>query len=77
MPLTLLLGLPPMARDALVLQAAAPSAISVLLLAEAAAARGQGRQDDAAAAAALVLWSTLIGLLSVPLWWGLLQLLPK
>jgi hypothetical protein len=57
-----------------VLQAAAPTAISVLLIAE--AAEAQGRADEAAPAAALVLWSTLAALVSVPLWWLLLQRLP-
>ena len=64
--LALLLHLPASVRDAVVLQAAAPTAISVLLLAE--AARG-----DAVGSARLVLWSTGLGLLSVPLWWELLR----
>jgi hypothetical protein len=62
----LLLHLPATVRNAVVLQAAAPTAISVLLLAE--AARG-----DAVGSARLVLWSTGLGLLSVPLWWELLR----
>jgi predicted permease len=45
-----------------VLQAAAPTAISVLLIAEAA-----GMHQDRTAH--LVLWSTLLALVSVPLWW--------
>lgn len=53
-------------RDALVLQAAAPTAISVLLMAE------EAKQDHHAAAI-LVLRSTLLGLVTVPLWWWLLQ----
>ncbi len=73
-----LLGLPSPLRDAVVLQAAAPTAISVLLLTEAAAA---GRQEAAAAGrrqasdvvASLVLWSTALALVSVPLWWWLLS----
>lgn len=64
--LALLLRLPSAVRDAVVLQAAAPTAISVLLLAEA----GRG---DAVGAARMVLWSTGLGLLSVPLWWELLR----
>lgn len=69
-----LLPLPEAVGDAVVLQAAAPTAISVLLIGEAAAARGCAGQ--AAPAAALVLWSTLIALLSVPLWGALLRWLP-
>ena len=60
--------LPPLAQQAMVLQAAAPTAVSVLLLAEASPAAGP------AAAAALVFWSTLLALVSVPLWGLLLQL---
>jgi len=59
-------GVPGLVRDALVLQAAAPTAMSVLLLAEAA---GGG---EVIPAARLVLWSTLLALLGVPLWWWLL-----
>jgi predicted permease len=70
-PLAMLLlaslaGLPPIARDAVVLQAAAPTAISVLLLSEAAA-------RDVEEAAGLVLWSTLFALGTVPLWGWLLH----
>jgi predicted permease len=65
-----LLGLPPLLRDAVVLQAAAPTAISVLLLTEVADA---GRERGAEGAAGLVLWSTTIALISVPLWWWLLS----
>lgn len=71
---TALLPLPEPVGDAVVLQAAAPTAISVLLIAE--AAEAQGRAGEAAPAAALVLWSTLAALVSVPLWWLLLQRLP-
>ena len=106
------LQLPPLLRGALVLQAAAPTAISVLLLSEAAAAAvadgavampapaaaagaatagadAPGAADapapSAAAtspvaspvarsdAAALVLWTTLLALLSVPMWAAGLQ----
>ncbi len=65
-----LLGLPPLLRDAVVLQASAPTAISVLLLTEAA---GAGQEGSSAGAAALVLWSTGLALASVPLWWWLLS----
>jgi predicted permease len=64
-----LLGLPSLVRQAVVLQAAAPTAVSVLLLAEA-----SGREAETAAA--LVLGSTVMALLSVPLWWLLLTALP-
>jgi hypothetical protein len=57
-----LLRLPELVRNAVVLQAAAPTAISVLLIAEAA-----GMHQDRSAH--LVLWSTLLALVSVPLWW--------
>jgi predicted permease len=72
--ITALLPLPALLGDAVVLQAAAPTAISVLLIAE--AAESQGRSGEAAPAAALVLGSTLCALASVPLWWLLLQRLP-
>ena len=52
--------------NALVLQAATPTAISVLLLAE---ASGQEQQ----VAASLVARSTLISLVTVPIWFLLLQ----
>jgi predicted permease len=64
------LGLPRLVGQAVVLQAAAPTAVSALLLAEA-ASRDQQR------VAHLVLWSTLLALLSVPAWWwALTRLLP-
>jgi predicted permease len=69
-----LLPLPEAVGDAVVLQAAAPTAISVLLIGEAAAARG--RLGEAAPAAALVLWSTGMALVTVPLWGVLLRWLP-
>lgn len=76
--LAVLLGLPSPLRDAVVLQAAAPTAISVLLLTEAAAAgrqetAGAGRRQAADVVASLVLWSTALALVSVPLWWWLLS----
>jgi predicted permease len=67
--LTRLIPLPLAVRDAVVLQAASPTAVSALLLAEAA-----GR--DAERTAHLVLATTLLALLTVPLWWRLLALLP-
>lgn len=54
--------------NALVLQAATPTAISVLLLTE---VSGQGQQI----AASLVAWSTLISLGTVPIWFLVLQYL--
>lgn len=71
-----LFRLPPVIRDAVVLQAAAPTAISVLLLTESARARASVDRPESGqveAAAGLVLWSTLIALVSVPLWWWLLR----
>lgn len=68
--LSRLLGLPDLLRDAVVLQAAAPTAISVLLLTE---AGGERRAEAAEAAAGLVLWSTALALITVPLWWWLLR----
>ncbi|MFZ9749976.1 MAG: AEC family transporter [Vulcanococcus sp.] len=62
------LGLVGLVRDAVVLQAAAPTAMSVLLLAEASQQKGR----ETIPAGRLVLWSTLLALLSVPLWWWLL-----
>jgi len=67
--LTRLIPLPLAVRDAVVLQAAAPTAVSALLLAEAA-----GR--DADRTAHLVLATTLLALVSVPLWWGVVAHLP-
>ena len=63
--LSLLTPLPPLARQAVVLQAAAPTAVAVLLLSEASPASNDG---SSARAATLVLWSTAIALGSVPLW---------
>jgi predicted permease len=62
-------GWPAVPRDALVLQAAAPTAMSVLLLAEACPQQSR----ECIPAAQLVLWSTLLSLVSVPLWWWLLN----
>jgi predicted permease len=74
--LAALFRLPLVARDAVVLQAAAPTAISVLLISESAWARageGQLPSGQVEAAAGLVLWSTVLALLTVPLWWWLLR----
>ena len=76
-----LLHLPALVRDAVVLQAAAPTAVSVLLLSEAATARESSRRPAAAgdlvdSAAALVFWGTALALVTVPLWWQLLVGLP-
>ena len=68
--LTQSLGWAPLLRDALVLQAAAPTAMSVLLLGEASPQQSR----ESLPAAQLVLWSTLLSLISVPLWaWLLAQ----
>jgi predicted permease len=66
------LGLPPLATAAVVLQAAAPTAVAVLLLAE---ATPQPAAAITQAAAGLVMVSTLLALLSVPLWARLLAVL--
>lgn len=66
--LATLTGQPVAVRDVLVLQAATPTAISVLLIAEASL-------KDVSAAAGLVFASTGIALVSVPLWWLALQAL--
>jgi predicted permease len=63
------LALPPLAMAAVVLQAAAPTAVAVLLLAEAMPQRPAAMVQ---AAAGLVLVSTLLALVSVPLWAWLL-----
>ncbi len=66
--LSMLFDLPTIMRNALVLQAATPTAISVLLLAE-----SSGSQP--AVAADLVLRSTILAIISVPAWSGFLFLL--
>ena len=65
-----LLQLPELMRQALVLQAAAPTAMSVLLLAQAADAQGAGGKETLPAAR-LVLWSSGAAVLSLPLWFQL------
>ena len=62
--ISLAFPLPGYARQALVLQAAAPTAISVLLIAE-------SEKVNSARPAQLILISTLVALISVPIW-GLL-----
>ena len=62
-----LLHLPELMRQALVLQAAAPTAMSVLLIAEAADAKNNSDQETLPAAR-LVLWSSGLALISLPLW---------
>jgi len=57
-------------RQALVLQAAAPTAMSVLLLAEAADAQNN-KDQETLPAARLVLWSSGLALISLPLWFQL------
>ena len=61
-----LLSMEPLTCQALVLQGAAPASISMLLMAEQAG-------KDAELAASLLLRSTLLALISVPLWWLVLM----
>jgi predicted permease len=63
------LALPALDRQALVLQGAAPTALSVLLMAEA----HRESVDSVSAASALVISSTLAAMVTVPLWWGFLR----
>jgi predicted permease len=60
------LALSALDRQALVLQGAAPTALSVLLMAEA-------NQEAEPVASALVISSTLAAMVTVPLWWGFIQ----
>lgn len=66
LPLALALRWPAWVVAAVVLQAAVPTAMSVLLLAE--ATPGRQRAEEVAMAARLVLVSTLAAALSIPLW---------
>ena len=66
--ISLILPISAFARQALVLQAAAPTAISVLLMAET-------EQADSTAAAQLIWRSTLLALITVPIWAVLLKTL--
>lgn len=65
------LSLPWPTFAAVVLQAATPSAMSVLLLAE--GVPEPQRQREVAAAARLVLLSTVLSAVTLPLWWGVIQ----
>ncbi len=67
---TNLLHLPELMRQALVLQATAPTAMSVLLLAEAADAQDENT-NETLPAARLVLWCSGLALISPPLWFQL------
>jgi predicted permease len=60
------MAFPTMERQALVLQGAAPTALSVLLMAEA-------QEESGSVASALVLSSTLAAMVTVPLWWRWMQ----
>ena len=62
-----IIKLPIVMRDALVLQAAAPTAISVLLLAE-------GFSSHNEEATSLVVFSSIISTITIPLWWIILKL---
>lgn len=64
--LSLILPISSIARQALVLQAAAPTAISVLLIAET-------EQADSTAAAQLIWRSTLIAMITITIWAWLLK----
>ena len=66
--LSMILPISAFARQAMVLQAAAPTAISVLLMAET-------EQADSTAAAQLIWRSTLMALITVPIWAVLLKTL--
>ena len=64
--LTRALALPVVDQQALVLQGAAPTALSVLLMAEA-------HQSSGPLASSLVVTSTIAAMVTVPLWWGVLH----
>ncbi|MFN9547754.1 MAG: AEC family transporter [Cyanobacteriota bacterium] len=64
--LATLLRLPPLDRTALVLQGAAPTALSVLLLAEA-------ERQAVPLASSVVLISTVAAMVTVPLWWNAIR----
>ena len=66
LPLALALRWPTWVLTAVVLQAAVPTAMSVLLLAE--ASPGRHRSDEVAMAVRLVLVSTLTAAVTIPLW---------
>lgn len=69
-PLAAWLPLGPAGIAAVVLQAAAPTAMSVVLLAE--ASGGRQRDLEVGAAVRIVLISTTAAVLTLPLWWWLL-----
>ena len=62
-----ILNLSDLMCNALVLQAATPTAISVLLLAEA-------HEQEQQIAASLVTWSTLMSLITIPFWFLIVQM---
>ena len=59
--------LPNVMRDALVLQSAAPTAISILLISQ-----STSRYEEEATS--LVVLSTIIALISIPVWFTILRL---
>jgi predicted permease len=59
--LGVLFGLDPLMVQALALQGAAPTAISILLIAESV-------RRDQERAAALVFWSTVLAVMTAPIW---------
>ena len=65
--LSLIIKLPSIMKNALVLQAAAPTAISVLLISQA-----ESKNEDKAAS--LVIFSTLAALITIPMWGIILKL---
>lgn len=60
------LALPVLDQQALVLQGAAPTALSVLLMAEA-------HQSSGPLASSLVISSTIAAMVTVPIWWGVMH----
>ncbi len=62
-----IIGLPNLFRDALVLQAAAPTALSVLLI-------SQTASRDEEAATSLVVFSTITSIITIPAWLIILRL---
>ena len=63
-----IIGLPIIMRNALVLQAGAPTALSVLLISQAAS------RDDDDEATSLIIFSTLSALITIPVWIMILRL---
>ena len=62
-----ILRLPSVMRDALVLQAAAPTAISILLI-------SQSASQDEEEATSMVVFSTIFALITIPAWFVILRL---